>query len=73
MLTVAQEAEGSGVTANIIHVRNIDTEHKLSKDPSKYADWTSPEEIASAILYLCSPEGGMVNGIRLPLYGRGHP
>ncbi|MBW8011383.1 MAG: SDR family oxidoreductase [Chloroflexi bacterium] len=73
VLTVAQEAEGSGVTANIIHVRNIDTEHKRSKDPAKYAGWTSPEEIASAILYLCSSEGGMVNGIRLPLYGRGHP
>lgn len=73
VLTVAQEAEGSGVTANIIHVRNIDIEHKRMKDPDKYAGWTSPEEIASAILYLCSKEGGMVNGIRLPLYGKGHP
>ena len=29
----------------------------------------TPEEIAAAILYLCSDQGQTVNGARIPLYG----
>ncbi len=33
------------------------------------ANWTTPEEIASAIVYLCSDAAGVVNGAHIPLYG----
>ena len=57
MLLLAQEVRGSGVTANIIQVRAIDAQH------------TRPEEIAATMLFLCSAEGGRLNGARLPLVG----
>ncbi|HEY3111041.1 MAG TPA: SDR family oxidoreductase [Chloroflexota bacterium] len=63
LLTVAQETRGSGVTANVIQVRAIDEEHK--RQPGSSA--ATPEEIVAGILYLCSDEGGIVSGARVPL------
>lgn len=59
-LTLAEELEGTGVTANLIVVNAIDAEHKGAG--------TTPEEIAAAMLYLCSEEAARINGARLPLY-----
>jgi len=70
LLTLAEEIKGTGVTANILRVRSIDTRHERDAQSSpKTAAWTTPEEIASSILYLCTDEAGMVNGARIPLYG----
>ena len=70
LLTLAQELKDSGVTANILLVRTIDTLHERERDrqPAN-AFWTTPEEITAAILYLCSDQAGMVNGARLPIFG----
>ena len=70
ILTLAQELEGSGATANIIQVKAIDTNHKRDEEgSSKYSGWTTPEEIAAAVLFLCSEQAKMINGTRLPMYG----
>jgi NAD(P)-dependent dehydrogenase (short-subunit alcohol dehydrogenase family) len=70
MLSLAEELKGSGVTANVLRVRTIDVQHEREHAPVRQnAAWTTPEEIAAAILYLCSDEAGMVNGARIPLYG----
>ena len=70
MLALAEEVKGSGVTANVLRVRTIDAKHERDHNPTpKNAAWTTPEEIASAILYLCSDEAQVVNGARIPLYG----
>ena len=70
MLTLAEELKHTGVTANVLRVRSIDVEHKREHEPSpKNASWTTPEEIAAALLYLCSDEANRVNGARIPLYG----
>jgi len=70
LLTLAEELRGTGVTANILRVRTIDTNHERERQPSaKTASWTTPEEIAATILFLCSDEAGPVNGARIPLYG----
>ncbi len=70
MLTLAQELKSTGVTANVLRVRTIDVNHERLRDGTpRTAAWTTPEEIAGAILYLCSDEAGMVNAARLPLYG----
>jgi len=51
-------------------VRSIDVEHKREREHSpKNAAWTTPEEIAAALIYLCSDEANSVNGARIPLYG----
>ncbi len=69
-LSLAQELNNTGVTANVILVRSIDVEHKRDREPTPdNASWTTPEEIAAAIMYLCSDEARMVNGARIPLYG----
>ena len=70
ILTLAEELKGTGVTANALRVRTIDVQHARDNQPSpKTASWTTPEEIAAAVLYLCSDEAGTVNGARIPLYG----
>ncbi len=72
ILTLAQEAGATGVTANILQVRAIDVQHKrdTERTPAN-AMWTTPEEIAAAMLYLCSADAGMINGVRLSLAGNG--
>jgi NAD(P)-dependent dehydrogenase (short-subunit alcohol dehydrogenase family) len=70
ILSLAEELKYSGVTANILHIRTIDVKHERDTSPTpKNASWTTPEEIAATIDYLCSDEAGAVNGARLPLYG----
>ena len=64
LLSLAQELRGTGVTANVVLVRAIGEreEGRGSK--------TTPDEIASTIEYLCSDEARMINGARIPAYGR---
>ena len=70
MLTIAQEVTGSGITANMILVKTIDAKHQREQQPSeKNAHWTTPEEIAATLLYLCAEETSVINGARIPLYG----
>ena len=66
MLTLAEELKGTGVTANIIRVRMIDTPEE---NEQRSRSGTTPDEMSEALLYLCSDEAGMVNGARIPLYG----
>jgi len=69
ILTLAQELKGSGVTANLVLVRTIDTQRaKVSTPTAENMNWTTPEEIAAAVMYLLSKEAGTVNGARMPLY-----
>jgi NAD(P)-dependent dehydrogenase (short-subunit alcohol dehydrogenase family) len=70
VLTVAKEVARTGVTANVLQVRSIDAKHERDREPTpKNANWTTPEEIASALLYLCSDDAQVVNGARIPLHG----
>jgi NAD(P)-dependent dehydrogenase (short-subunit alcohol dehydrogenase family) len=70
MLTLSQELKGTGVTANLVQAKTIDIKReKVSAPTSNNASWTTPEELASAILYLLSDEAGTVNGAKIPLYG----
>lgn len=70
--TLARESSGTGITANVLVVRKIDTGHERDSAPSpRNATWTTPEELAGAMLYLCSDEASAINGARIPLTGRG--
>lgn len=67
MLVLAQELKGAGVTANAVQVKSIET---APPDPAKPRTGTSPDEIAAALLWLCSDEAGATNGARIPVFGR---
>lgn len=62
VVTLAEEYKDSGLTANIIHVKSIDTKGDALREG------TTPAEIVSAMLYLFSDEANKVNGARIPLY-----
>lgn len=59
LLTLADEFKGTHLTANIIQVKSIDATGE--------GKGTSPEEIVSAMVYLCSEEAGKINGARIPM------
>ena len=68
--TLANEFKGTGATSNVIRVRTIDDDHLREKEPSeKNRGWTLPEEIAEMLIFLCSEEGGRINGAIIPMYG----
>lgn len=70
LMSLARELKGTGCTANVLVVRAIDVEHVRDREPSpKTAAWTTPEEIAAAIVYLCSEDAHVVNGTRILLNG----
>lgn len=70
ILTIAQEEKEHGLTANLVLVKTIDTEHVRETQPTpKNISWTTPEEIIATLLHLCSDEAGMINGARIPLFG----
>lgn len=69
MMTLAAELKGTGVTANVIQVKSIVAGNSQDNDSVEYPGWTTPEEIASAIIYLSGDDARHLNGVRLPLFG----
>ena len=70
-LALADEFKGSGATANIIVVNAILTPQMRAERPdADYSQFTAAEDIAAAMLYLCSEAAASMNGQRLRLFGR---
>jgi NAD(P)-dependent dehydrogenase (short-subunit alcohol dehydrogenase family) len=70
LLVLAQELRGTNITVNILQVSTIDARHERdhARTPEN-SSWTTPEEIAATILYLCSEEAPPMSGARIPLFG----
>ncbi len=69
--TLARDVAGSGVTANMLLVREIHARHERASAPyPRQASWSTPEEIAEAMLMLMSDAASTINGARIPLHGR---
>lgn len=67
---IAEEHRGDGIRANAVLPGTIDTEDNRRAMPdADHARWTGPEEIARVILYLASPEAGIVSGAAVPVFG----
>jgi len=70
MVALAQELKGTGVTANLLQADTIDGKReKLSNPTPANSNWTTPEELSAAILYLLSEQTGTVNGAKIPMFG----
>lgn len=79
--SAALEVAGSGVRVNAVCPGNIRTpmvERVLAREPAKETEYTTntplgrigtPEEVASAVLWLCAPEAGFVTGHALSVDG----
>ncbi|HEX2389282.1 MAG TPA: SDR family oxidoreductase [Solirubrobacterales bacterium] len=68
-LALADSFAGSKATANVVVVNAILTKGMRERNPDKeYPSFTPAEEIADALLYLCSDAAGRMNGQRLELH-----
>jgi NAD(P)-dependent dehydrogenase (short-subunit alcohol dehydrogenase family) len=62
-------ADKSAATANVLVVNAILTPQMRAANPDKpYRTFTSAEDIADAIAFICSGAAARMNGKRLPLY-----
>ncbi|MCJ7725368.1 MAG: SDR family oxidoreductase, partial [Acidimicrobiia bacterium] len=69
--TIAQEVNDAPVTANVVLPSVIDTPAFRSLVPfGDYVDWPTPQEIASVIDFLASPDSSVINGAMIPAYGK---
>ncbi len=69
--TVAQELEGSGVTANALMPSVIDTPATRATLPyADYVHWPTPDEIAAVADFVLSDESSVMNGATVRVYGR---
>ena len=69
--SIAADYRRQGVAANVILPGTIDTPaNRAAMGDADASRWVKPEELAAAILFLCSEEGGSLNGAVIPIYGR---
>jgi NAD(P)-dependent dehydrogenase (short-subunit alcohol dehydrogenase family) len=69
-LTLAQELAETGGTGNVVVVNAIVTPQMRADNPDKaYKTFTDVEEIAEALVFLCSDAARKMNGQRLHLHG----
>jgi len=70
VLAMADELKGAGATANIIQVNSILTPAMLAEKPhDNYSKFTRAEDIAAAMVFLCSDAASAMNGQRINLFG----
>jgi NAD(P)-dependent dehydrogenase (short-subunit alcohol dehydrogenase family) len=70
-MTVAQELEDTGITANVIVPSVIDTPATRKALPfADYINWPTPDEIAAVIEFVLSDASAVISGATIPVYGR---
>jgi NAD(P)-dependent dehydrogenase (short-subunit alcohol dehydrogenase family) len=70
MDSLAADLRGKGVRVNSVIPSIFDTEDNRRAMPkADFTQWTKPEDIASVILFLCSPEARLIHGASVPVYG----
>jgi NAD(P)-dependent dehydrogenase (short-subunit alcohol dehydrogenase family) len=68
MHSLAMDLKGTGIRVNSILPNIIDTPANRRDMPrADFSTWTTPEEIARVILFLCTPDARPVNGAAIPV------
>ena len=69
--SIAADYRRRGIAANVILPSTIDTPaNRAAMGDADASRWVRPEELAAAMLFLCSEEGGSLNGAVIPVFGR---
>lgn len=69
--SLAAEVKGEGITVNAVLPTTIDHPVNRAQMPKTNPQlWPSPEEVASVILFLSSPEASGVSGAAVPITAR---
>ncbi len=69
--SIADEAAGKGITANVIVPSTIDTPSNRKAMPdADFSRWVKPEAVADAMVFLCTESGGNINGAKIPVWNR---
>ena len=67
---LAADLKGTGVRANSVLPSIIDTPvNRKAMPKADFGKWPKPEEIARAILFLCSDKAKLIQGASVPVYG----
>ena len=68
--TIADEYRQSGITANAVLPRIIDTPANRKAMPdADYGKWPTPEDVANLILFLASDKARTITGASIPVIG----
>jgi NAD(P)-dependent dehydrogenase (short-subunit alcohol dehydrogenase family) len=68
--SIAEEARGTGVTANVIAPSTLDTPGNRAAMPNAdHSKWVPTSDVAASIAWLASDEAGVLRGAWLPVYG----
>lgn len=69
--SMAAELKASNIQANCVLPSTIDTpENRADMPDADFAKWVTPQQVAQAILFLCSPAADGITGASLPVSGR---
>lgn len=70
--SLADELKGSNINVNCILPGTIDTPHNRAAIPdADFSKWVEPSALADVILFLGSDAARAMNGVALPVYGKG--
>ncbi len=68
--TIAEEARGTNVTANVIAPSILDTPSNRAALPNAdHSKWVSLEDVAATVAFLISEQAGQLRGAWMPLLG----
>ena len=71
MQAIDVEVRSKGVRANVIVPNIVDTPRNREENPdADFSRWTTGEEMAAAIEWLCGDESAPLSGGTIPAYGR---
>ncbi len=65
--SMAAEYKQQGLQVNAVLPAALVSEEDLQADPAR---GVTPQAVAELILFLCSPEGALINGALVPAFGR---
>jgi NAD(P)-dependent dehydrogenase (short-subunit alcohol dehydrogenase family) len=68
--SMSAELKESGINVNCIIPGTLDTPQNRDATPdADFSRWVQPEEIASVILFLASPQARAIHGVCVPVLG----
>jgi NAD(P)-dependent dehydrogenase (short-subunit alcohol dehydrogenase family) len=68
VLSAAEEVRGKGVRVNAVLPGTMDTEaNRLAMPEADRSGWVSTDDVARAVLFLCSDEARSISGAAVPV------